>query len=318
MAKGPAGDYAAVDAGAALPSWRRFAHAAMHTRFEVIIAGHEPQYAEQAAAAAFELLDRLEQQFSRFIPSSDVAQINALQPGQAARVGDAALECLQLAARVWAGTHGAFDVTTGALMEYWRRPVSAAEGDEARLAWENAKARTGMQWLEVDGEQFVVRMKGGPVSVDLGAIGKGYAVDRMVDLLREWDVRAGVVSGGGSTVFGIGAPEGRDDGWPLTLVNPGRPADCLRRITLRDRALSCSAIVEERHIIEPRTGRPAEGRLAAWSLAPAAALADALSTAFLILPPEEIEAYCREHPKCAALWTVPSAEGLNVRGCNWL
>ncbi|MCY3020958.1 MAG: FAD:protein FMN transferase, partial [Planctomycetota bacterium] len=204
----------------------------MHTRFEVVTAGEDADYAAKVAANAFDELDRLEQQLSRFIPGSDIARISALKAGESVRVGEAAFECLRLAAQVWQETGGAFDATVGALMDFWR-DTSEPRAEER---WAVARARMGMERLELNERDYAVTVKGGPVSLDLGAIGKGYAVDRMATLLREWGIPSAVVHGGTSSVYALDPPPGLD-GWPLTLANPRQPSECLRRVLLRHRSL---------------------------------------------------------------------------------
>jgi len=284
----------------------------MHTTFEIVIAGEQkPEYAEQAAFAAFDELDRLERELSRFVHVSDVARVNALKPGETIRLGEPAFECLALAQRVWQETGGAFDVTLGALKDYWCRAALLQRQDRAA-----AKARMGMARLELHPSAREVRLNGEPVSVDLGAVGKGHAVDRMVELLREWSIAAALVHGGESSIYGMGAPTGAG-GWKIAVANPRRPSEALRHVLLRDRSLSASSAVDEPHIIAPRTGRPARGRLGAWALASSAALADALSTAFFVMSKAHVAAYCQAHPDCAALCATARGKAVAVQAWNW-
>ena len=293
------------------PNCRRFAHAAMHTRFEVILADQAEAYAAQAAAAAFDELDRLESELSRFVPSSDIARINALAPGEAARVGEATFECLALAARVWSDTGGAFDVTVGALADCWKA-VARGHGAPPPETLAAASARVGMQRLELDAREHLVRLKAGATAVDLGAIGKGYAVDHMVALLREWGIATALVHGGESSLYALGAT-----GWPVCLADPQRPAEALGHLQLQNRALSGSSVADARHIVDPRTGRPVTQTIGAWALAPTAALADALSTAFLVMSVEEMGSYCVRHPDCAGLRALADAAAPGPHSWNW-
>lgn len=283
----------------------------MHTTFEIIILGKPEEYAEQAALAAFDLLDRLEQDLSRFIHVSDVSRINALQPGEAIRLGEPAFECLDLALRVAQDTGGAFDITLGALKDYWRRRAPGR-----RKGWAAAAALMGMERLELRRDEQELLLKGRPVSVDLGGIGKGYAVDRMVASLREWSVSTALVHGGESSIYGLSAPPG-SDGWKVAAANPARPVQALSTVMLRDRALGASSLVGDPDILDPRTGKPVKGRLGAWSLAPSAALADALSTAFLVMPLDEIARYCLARPHCAALCATRRRSRVEVQDWNW-
>jgi len=291
----------------------------MHTTFEVIVIGQTREYAEGAAYAAFDLLDRLEQDLSRFVHVSDVTRINKLQPGEAIRLGDAAFECLGIAIQVWRETGGAFDVTLGALKDSLSRARQQAAPSaplRSRLGPKAAKALMGMDRLELHKDEREVLLKGPPVSVDLGGIGKGYAVDKMVESLKEWSITTALVHGGESSIYGMSAPPG-SEGWKVAAANPKRPAQALKTVLLRDRSLSASSVVADPHILDPRTGKPVKGRLGAWSLAPTAALADALSTAFMIMPDEAIAAYCRQHAACAALCAKRKGGRVEARGWNW-
>ncbi len=250
----------------------RFTHEAMATEFRIAVKTAEPDYARQAADAAFEELDGLDRQLSRFVPGSDVVRINALGAGQSVRVSPAAYVCLRLAQQVHAQTGGAFDVTF-------------------------RSARSSVHQLTLDDAGLTVTAGAGDVTVDLGGIGKGYALDRVADLLREWDLGAALIDAGQSTVLACGDAERQVD-----LRHPADPDVTLGAVRLQGNALSGSSTAEQgAHIIDPRTGRPAERRPAAWAVAPMAALADALSTAFMVMSEGEVEAYCRAHAHVRAV-----------------
>jgi len=240
----------------------RFAHQAMHTEFEIFCAHGDSEYARQAAWTAFDLLDRLENELSRFISNSDISRINQLAAGESARVSRWTMECLELAHAAYDETGGVFDISLGTgLVRIFPR--------ECRV------------------------MNPGGVKLDLGGIGKGYAIDKMAEVLDEWEIRQALIHGGHSSVLALDAPPGLD-GWPLTLGE--------RTVAARRRAFSASGIrVQGEHIIDPRTGLPVSGRVAAWvSLdvesgpSPSAA-AEAYSTAFMILPAAEMDAICGRH-----------------------
>lgn len=277
----------------------RFSHQAMATIYEILIVHEEANYAQQAAGEAFYELDRLEQELSRFIENSDIARINSLQANQAVRVGLAAFECLQLSARIHKETDRAFDITIGSLLECWLnndKTMRSPSKEELALA----RQHIGFNLLQLDENEHTVKVHVSPVSVDLGGIGKGYAVDQLVELLRDWEIETALIHGGASSVFALGAPPGMK-GWPLTLSSPGHENQTLARLHLRDQALSGSGLQKGQHIIDPRTGRPAKGNSAAWACAPSAATSDALSTAFVIMNPDEIEQYCLRNPDVLAM-----------------
>jgi len=282
----------------------RFAHEAMATVFEVFCAHDDGTYTGQAAQAAFELVDRMEREMSRFVANSDISRINALATGQATRVSPETLECLEIARRMFELTSGAFDIAIG----------------------------TGLEQIELVPDDFVVRARGDGVRLDLGGIGKGYAVDRMAELLDEWEISRALLHGGFSSVLAREAPRGRD-GWPLTLTVPGSDGDRARiRVSARQMALSASGTQKGAHIVDPRTGRPARHR-AAWVALPCpkapgeargawidalrspAAVAEALSTAFMILPIEEIGELCRKGPGLEA-WVLREPPGRGPEGAD--
>ena len=282
-----------------IPGMKRFCHEAMATTFEVVVVYEDGRYARQAAAAAFDEVDRLEGELSRFIENSDISRINNLPANQPLRLGLDAFECLQLSCRIYAETNGAFDITIGSLLSLWRNedgtPRTPSQ-EELNLACQH----TGTHLLQLDEDEHTVQLLASQVQVDLGGIGKGYAVDRVAELLREWSIDIALVSGGYSSVLALDGPAGTK-GWPLTLSNPDNRKQILARPCLQARALSGSGIQKGRHIIDPRTAQPVKNKRAAWASAPDAATADALSTAFMVMGPDEIRQYCSRHPDILAM-----------------
>jgi FAD:protein FMN transferase len=270
----------------------RLAHGAMATIFEIYCFCDDETYARQAGGAAFSLVDRLEQELSRFIENSDVSRINALAPGESARVSPWTMECLLIARMAYQETGGAFDISIG----------------------------TGFEALEWDADNFVVTARTGGVQLDLGGIGKGYAVDRVAELLTEWDIQSALVHGGQSSVLAMDPPP-NSSGWSLSFSAPRKKKDAaFVTFSACRQAFSGSGIQKTNHIIDPRTREPVRSRSAAWvggslevfsefccaagirnpedtgwSRSPAA-VAEGLSTAMMILSHEEIEDYCRKHP----------------------
>lgn len=282
-----------------IPGMKRFSHEAMATTFEVIVVHEDDSYARQAATAAFNEVDRLETELSRFIENSDISRINNLPANQPLMIGLDTFECLQLSTRAFAETERAFDITIGPLLKCWRNEAGAPRTPSAE---ELSRARQciGTDLLQLDEAEHTVRLLASPVQIDLGGIGKGYAVDQMAELFREWSINTVLISGGYSSVLALDAPPGTK-GWPLTLSHPGNRKQILARLHLQNLALSGSGIQKGRHIIDPRLAQPVEGKCAAWSSAPDAATADALSTAFMIMSPDEIKQFCSRHPNALAM-----------------
>jgi len=289
----------------------RFAHEAMATVFEVLISGGDVEYARQAAGAVFDEIDHLEADLSRFRAGSDVSRINALAPGMRLRVGVDTYDCLKLAARIWGETGGAFDVTVGALVALWNRAAQASGAPPSQAELDAACARTGMRLVDLDPDEPAVTLKAEGINIDLGGIGKGFAVDRAVEVLREWSLEVALVHGGGSTVRTLGSPPEKD-GWRILLGDPEDGRAGLGEMHLKNRALSGSGVAHRPHILDPRTGRPVTGKLGAWAACDSAAVADALSTAFTVMSPEEVRAYCEKHPGVAALVVSHGDKGRQV------
>ena len=290
----------------AIPGVKRFSHEAMATTFEVIVVHDDEKYARQAAAAAFEEVNRLEAELSRFIENSDVSRINNLPANRPLILGLDTFECLKLSCRIYTETDAAFDVTVGPLLSCWRN-VDGNPRKPSKQELDNVRQRIGTNLLKLDENEHTIELLTAGVQVDLGGIGKGYAVDRMAELLREWSIDTTLISGGYSSVLALDGPA-ETNGWPLTLSNPKIRKEILVRPSLQNQALGSSGIKKGRHIIDPRTMQPITGRYAAWSSAPDAATADALSTAFMIMSPDEIERYCLHHSEIAAILMLQESD----------
>ena len=261
----------------------RFQHSAMATQFEIRSTHPDEHFARQAARTAFEAVDSLELQLSRFVENSDISRINHLSAGESTIVGYDTMQCLQLASLIHAETDGAFDVAIG----------------------------TGFDNLVLFPAESVVLARADNVRLDLGAIGKGYAVDRVADTLEDWEVDRVLIDAGLSSVLALEPPPGQES-WPLTLSEPGETGLVLAHLAARQRALGGSGIQKRDHILNPRDHTPVRTRSASWVSAPRAVLADisrqagvdgsptaaadALSTAFMINEVEDIDAYCRRYP----------------------
>lgn len=256
----------------------------MATYFEIAIADQDQTYARKAAEAAFRELDRLENELSRYIETSDISRANGLERGESTVISDDALECLIIAADVTLATNRAFDPAYAS-----ERPPDLA-ADTPPFTLDPASRTLTSHAIHLH--------------LDLGAVGKGYALDRMADTLREWKIPSAYLNSGGSTVLALEAPPG-EAGWQVGL-GEGRG---YRTLALTNAALSGSGIaVKGAHLIDPRTGKPAPRTTRAWGFAPAAAMADALSTAFFVQTEAEIAALCAAHPEIGAALTGANEE----------
>lgn len=263
----------------------RFQHEAMVTYFEVAIADEDYNYAKQVATAAFRQLDRLESELSRFIETSDIARANRLPRGASALLSEDAFECLLIAADVSIATQRAFGPGFASV----RPPELAAD----------------LPPFTLDPATHTVTSHVDRLRLDLGAVGKGYALDRMAATLREWGISNACLNSGGSSLLTISPPDDPESGWSAGL-GEGRG---YREINLHNASLSGSGIaVKGAHVINPRSGETALRTTRVWALAPGAAQADALSTAFFVMNEAEIAALCTAHPAIGAALAAPGEE----------
>jgi thiamine biosynthesis lipoprotein len=283
----------------------------MGSFFEIRLGARLPG-ALDLANRALDLIEALEAQLTIYRDDSEVSRLNATAHAGPVKVEPGLFALLHRAWELSRDTGGAYDVTAGALSEAWgfvhgprRVPDSATLAD--------ARARTGWHHLRLDPESATVAFDCPGVRINLGSIGKGYAIDRAVQILRNhWLPVSGLVHGGQSSLFALGSPPGRfGDRWEIAVRNPFSPDSPLGVLRLRNRGLGTSGDAFQQfseggrsygHIIDPRTGGPASGPASLTVLAPTAADADALSTAFFLLGPDSAKAYASAHPEVGFLF----------------
>jgi thiamine biosynthesis lipoprotein len=288
---------------------------AMATQFEIILP-YGTTGAMEMAEDAFRLLDALEEQLTVYRESSEVSQLNRQAFAGPVRLERRLFGLLELAARIHRETEGVYDITAGALIKAWgffRGPRRVPNDDER----EAARQRTGMDKVTLDSQRSTVRFHQPGIEINLGSIGKGYALDRMARKLRRRGQKRMLLHGGTSSVYAGGCPADEERGWQVAILHPWEDRRRLARVWLRDRALGTSAATHQHleyngkklgHILDPRTGWPACGIASASVLAPSAAEADALSTAFYVGGLELAQRYCTAHPGIAAI-LLPEGDG---------
>jgi FAD:protein FMN transferase len=289
---------------------------AMATRFEIVLFGKDATSLRSVGEEALNEIERLEAQLSLYRPSSEIANINARAARAPVRVEPSLFRLLQHAKQLSEETKSAFDITIAPLMRAWG--LMGGKGKvPTRAELAEARACVGMHLVELDPKNFTVRFARPGVMLDLGAIGKGYAIDQAADILREAGVPRALVHGGTSTAYAIGGPwkiaistegsatrplqpQDKIQNPKSKIPNPdphGVPAsagsdDLIAIVDLQDTALSVSAVWGKSfrvgrktygHIIDPRTARPVQRAVLAAVILPSATETDALSTALLTL-----------------------------------
>jgi FAD:protein FMN transferase len=297
----------------------REARQAMGTRWEIVLPGRDRPRLQAAAEEALEEIERLEAQLSMYRRESELSGINAFAAAGPVQVEPRLFRFLQLALEISRSTEGSFDLTVAPLLRAW-----GFIGGTGRLALpeeiEAARALTGAHLLELDEAAQTVRFRREGVRLDPGAIGKGYGIDRALEVLQDTGITTALIHGGTSTVYGLGAPPG-ELGWRVALRDPrGEPDDALGHVLLRDRALSVSAPHGKAfqqgdrlygHVLDPRTGEPARGGLLAAVSHPSATVTDALSTALLVLGAEGPPVLARSYPEADQLVLVEEDGGVH-------
>jgi thiamine biosynthesis lipoprotein len=276
----------------------------MGTALEVTLHGPDPEVLARALEAVFAVAEQLEALLSVHVEDSDISRLNRAAGQGPLQVDPLVTDVLAASRSASALTGGAFDVTVGPLVALWIEAArrDALPSDEALSA---ARARVGAAGIRLHGDGRAELRAG--TSVDLGGIAKGYALDRMQPVLEAHGVEAALLSFGQSSTWAVGTPPDAP-GWRLLTRAPGGGFAGL--VTLRDQALSVSGSLGQwteiagrryGHVLDPRTGRPLIRRRQALVVAPSATLAEALSTALLVLGEQEGLRRVAAQPGCAGL-----------------
>jgi thiamine biosynthesis lipoprotein len=298
-------DFAPADEGA--DYWIRVHRRAMACRFEVTLSGEDARHIAVARDVLDEV-DRIESVLTIFRETSELMRLNREAADGPVAIDDALFGLLRLCRELHTRTGGAFDITTTPLSRCWgflQRAGRLPSAEEVIAA----RARVGMDAVELDEAGRTVRFRRPGMELNLGSIGKGYALGQVASRLRQHGVRHALVSAGGSSVLALG---GRGAGWVVDVRSRQVGRERLARLRLHDAALGTSGAGEQfveiggrryGHVLDPRTGSPASGVLSASVVAAEAAVVDALSTAFLVGGVELARRYCADHPGTLALVT---------------
>jgi FAD:protein FMN transferase len=280
--------------------WIKVHRTAMACRFEVTLDSEDARHVD-ASRAALDEVDAIEDALTWFRDTSEVSRVNRAAATGPAGLSPSLFALLSLCRELSSATGGAFDPASTALSRCWgfleRRPRLPAAEEIAV-----ARACSGMEKVALDDVGRTVRFAVPGVELNLGSVGKGWALDRIAASLRVRGVSRALLTAGGSSHRGWGG-----ESWELALT-PGREE--LGRLRLRDAALGTSASGEQHfeadgrrfgHVLDPRTGWPAEGVRSASVLTSEAAVADALSTAFLVGGLALAGPFCAARPGTMAL-----------------
>lgn len=303
----------------------------MGTLCEVRIFHADAGLAARAASAALDEMQRVDRLLSNYDPASELSAMNRDAGRAPFRASEELFAFVRRCRDHVAGTGGAFDPTVGPLVRAWGffTPRPAKPSDEAIAA---ARARVGFDKVRLNDADRTVSFAVPDLEIDPGGIGKGYAVDRAVGVLRRSGIAVAMVSAGGSTIYAMGAPPDRE-AWRLAIGDPSNAERPIRYVRLRDAAVSTSGVSQKfvvvngrrySHIFDPRTAEPLGGMCQASVVASNATDSDALTKGALILERDAaVRLIARERGAhmlrvegaCGpdqVIWTTPWSSGVFV------
>lgn len=301
---------------------------AMACDFQVRLHATATQNETEAALAALDAIELAEDRLTVYRDQSELIDLNHEAACGPADVEPDLWEVLLLADRLHAASGGAFDLTAGPLSEAWgfaRREGRLPTADQLTAA----RARVGWGGVRLDTDSKTLAFARPDLQINVNSVGKGFALDLASDVLRRHGVRDALLNGGRSTLVAFGARPGGDGavGWGVGVRHPLRPNQYLAEFDLCDAAFSTSGSATQcfvhdgkryGHLIDPRSGWPADGLHSVSVVAPTGAEADALSTAFYVMGHAASTDYCRSRPEIQALFVLPGErEGaVDLRGEN--
>jgi thiamine biosynthesis lipoprotein len=300
-------------------------HRAMGSEFVIDLYAPDAETAEQWMQTAFDEVDRLEDLLSNYRPTSELSRVSREAGKGPVTTDPETFAFLEKAVELSRRSNGAFDMTVGPLMRAWgfffdkgRIPT------EAELA--TLRPKIGWSHIKLDATTRTVRFDNGvSMELDPGGIGKGYAVDRVVALLRGEGVRAALISAGSSSIYGMGAPPG-EGGWKVNVPDPVRAGKTMTSMMLKDMSLSTSACTEKFfiknghrycHILNPQAERPVEDKLQTTVIAPSTTDSDALSTATFVMEPEPAARLVETFQGAAAVLVSGDQAHPKIRSVRW-
>jgi thiamine biosynthesis lipoprotein len=263
---------------------------AMGTTYTVAVYGGDRFALESAVDEAFEEVERLDGVLSNYRPDSEWSRINRQAAAAPVPVSEEMCALLDRCLAYSRASEGAFDITVGPLMKIWGFYKGSGNVPH-RAEIRTAMGRIGYQYISLDPRARTVRFLR-PVEIDPGGIGKGYAVDRMVAVLRRQGITSGIISAGRSSIYGIGAPPAEPQGWRIQIPNPRDPRRTVGEVFLKNQSMSTSGTSEKffvaggttySHIMDPRTGYPAQGMLSVSVVAPRTIDSEAWTKPYFIL-----------------------------------
>ena len=311
----------------ATPPGRQQTHAAkvvrsasiMGTEFVVEMYGQNPDLLRRASDDALAEGNRINRMLSNYLADSELSYVNASAAKQPVKISPELFRLISYCQRISSESEGSFDITVGQLMKTWGFFKDSGHLPDP-AAIRQTLQKVGYARVELNPQADTVRFRTAGVELDPGGVGKGYAVDRMVAVLRREHVTSALVSAGGSSVYGLGTPAGSASGWRLHIRDPQNDRKTVADVYLKNMSLSTSGSYEKffwaddkvySHIMDPRTGYPAHGMLAVSVVSPLTLDSEVWAKPYFILgakwalqhkPPLFRVFVCPDKPAAACAW----------------
>jgi thiamine biosynthesis lipoprotein len=291
---------------------------AMGSTYSIAVYGEDRARMEAAVEAAFEEVRRLDRMMSNYRPASELSAINREAGAHPVKVTAEMFQLLAACKEYSQAGDGAFDITVGPLMKVWGFYKGTGHLPH-RAEIRTALAKVGYRHMQLDAAAGTVSFDTPGVELDPGGIGKGYAVDKMAAILKEYGVKVGLVSASGSSIYALGAPP-NEKGWKVQIRDPKDASKNVAEVYLKDESMSTSGNYEKffraegkiySHIMDPRTGYPAEGVLSVSVIAPHTLDSEAWTKPIYVNgrawaarhKPEGLRAYiCEDKPETTCAW----------------
>ncbi|NWF56932.1 MAG: FAD:protein FMN transferase [Syntrophaceae bacterium] len=263
----------------------------MGTSVEITVSQVDPKRAEASMEAAFQEVERLNRLMSHYRPDSEVSQITQNAGKKKVRVSPETLEVIERALYFSRLSEGAFDITIGPVFRLWNFREGKVPGEP--VLKENL-ARVDYRKIKIDRASSAVGLEDPRMELDLGAIAKGYAVDRACEVLKGRGIGNFLVNAGGD--LKVGGEKGKGFPWTIGIQHPRLPSQFISKLRPKDSAVATSGDYEKfflkdgeryHHILVPSTGMPSRESQSVTILAPSAMDADALATAVFVLGPKK-------------------------------
>jgi thiamine biosynthesis lipoprotein len=279
-----------------VPAAHLFSHEAMNTTFFFRICEPDAMTANGMARECCEQIDLLESRLSRFFDGSDVSRINRMRAGETLYLSESCHQCLLLALQGHSLTGGLFDITLGRPIAHLKSGQDGAEPDIV-----------GQLIIHPDTPAITCESPGR--EIDLGGIGKGFALDYLRQLLVDWGAEGGLLAAGASSLIAFGSAA-----WPIDLTGDR----ATQRITLMNTALSASGSgIQGSHIVHPggEHAMPANPSRRVWVRAPTAATAEIWSTALMLLDTKDVPAFIAGDDSIDAVYLDDGEQVQRVISC---